>query len=233
MGASLGNLLLSGRKGKRRIVTGWTLSAMNHLAQAWLRTAGAVGARGDVAGAGAGLIIRWSEPHRRYHDVAHLDAVLRRVDELAAVEVDLVCLGAWFYDAVYDPTSADNEARSALLAHKVLTGLRVDNAVVSEVARLVTLTTTHAPVPDDQSGAVLCDADLAVLAGDDAGYGRYTDAVRAEYAHLDDATFTAGRARILRSLLDRPALFSTEHGRTAWEAAARDNVRRELAALEA
>jgi len=208
---------------------------MRHLVESWLQTAAAVGARGDVAGAGAGLLVRWSEPHRHYHDVAHLDAVLRNVDELSAVatEIDVVRLGGWFHDAVYDPSVADNEARSALLAHKVLTGLRVDDAVVSEVTRLVTLTTTHAPEPDDLSGAVLCDADLAVLASDDAGYERYTDAVRAEYAHLDDATFAAGRARILRSLLDRPALFSTENGRTAWESAARANVRRELAALEA
>jgi len=206
---------------------------MRHLAESWLQTAAAVGARGDVAGAGAVLLIRWSEPHRRYHDVAHLDEVLRRVDELAAVavEVDLVRLGAWFHDAVYDPTTTDNEARSALLAYKVLTGLRVDDAVVSEVARLVTLTTAHAPEPDDQNGAVLCDADLAVLAGDVAGYGHYTDAVRAEYSHLDDVTFTAGRARILRSLLDRPAIFGTEHGRTRWESPARANVRRELESL--
>jgi len=70
-----------------------------------------------------------------------------------------------------------------------------------------------------------------VLAGDDADYGRYADAVRAEYAHLDDATFAAGRPRILRSLLDRPAMFGTEHGRRAWESAARANVRRELESL--
>ena len=207
---------------------------MRHLAESWLRTAGAVGARGDVAGAGAGLLIRWSEPHRRYHDVAHLDAVLRRVDELSAVavEVDLVRLGAWFHDAVYDPTATDNEARSALLADKVLTELRVPAVRVARVVELVATTATHALEPGDRDGAVLCDADLAVLAGDDADYGRYADAVRAEYAHLDDATFTAGRARILRSLLDRPAMFGTEHGRTRWESPARANVRRELESLQ-
>ncbi len=208
---------------------------MRHLAESWLRTAAAVGARGDVAGAGAGLLVRWAEPHRRYHDVAHLDAVLRRVDELSAVavEVDLVRLGAWFHDAVYDPTATDNEARSALLADKVLTQLRIPAARVARVVELVALTATHSPGDGDRDGAVLCDADLAVLASDAAGYERYTEAVRAEYAHLDDATFTAGRARILRSLLDRPALFGTEHGRTTWETPARVNVRRELDALQA
>lgn len=207
---------------------------MRHLAESWLRTAGAVGARGDVAGVGAALLSRWSEPHRRYHDLAHLDAVLRHVDELsaAAVEVDLVRLGAWFHDAVYDPTAADNEARSALLADKVLTELRVPDARVARVVELVALTATHAPEPGDRDGAVLCDADLAVLASNDAGYLRYTEAVRAEYAHLDDAAFATGRARILRSLLDRDTLFGTECGRTTWEFPARANVRRELESLE-
>jgi len=207
---------------------------MRHLAGSWLRTAAAVGAHGDVAAAGADLLTRWAEPHRRYHDIAHLDAVLHRVDELATpdVHVDVVRLGAWFHDAVYEPTANDNEARSALLAHRVLGGLRVLDAVVSEVARLVTLTSTHAPEADDLEGTVLCDADLAVLASDADAYARYTTDVRAEFAHLDDATFAAGRARVLGSLLDRPALFSTEHGRTSWESPARENVRRELALLE-
>ena len=207
---------------------------MRHLAEAWLRTTAAVGAAGDVAAAGAELLGRWAEPHRRYHDLAHLDTVLRHVDELAPAATDLpvVRLAAWFHDAVYDVTAADNEARSAALAERVLVGLRVGAGPVAEVARLVVLTATHDPAPDDANGSVLCDADLAVLASDEPGYARYTEAVRAEYAHLDDAAFAAGRAAVLRALLDRPTVFSTEHGRTAWESRARANVRRELARLQ-
>ena len=208
---------------------------MRHLAAAWLRTAAAVGARDDVAGAGADLLSRWVEPHRHYHDLAHLDSVLNAVDVLSVgagvPDVDLVRMGAWFHDAVYDPTATDNEARSALLAEKVLRGLRVPPMRIAEVVRLVVLTTTHDPGPDDRDGAVLCDADLAVLAGDELSYASYVDAVREEYGHLDDATFTAGRAAVLRSLLDRPTLFSTDHGRTTWEAAARRNVSAELQRL--
>ena len=206
---------------------------MRHLAEAWLRATAAVGAHGDVAGAGANLLGRWTEPHRRYHDLAHLDAVLRNVDALAgeAEGADDVRLAAWFHDAVYDPTARDNEARSALLAATVLSGLRVPDPCTGEVVRLVTLTATHDPGEGDRNGAVLCDADLAVLAGTEAAYVGYTDAVREEYAHLDDATFRSGRAAVLRSLLDRPALFRTEHGRTTWEGPARANVTAELSRL--
>ena len=90
---------------------------MRHLAVDWLELCRRVGARGDVAGAGAALLGRWAEPHRAYHDLAHLDEVLARVTTLAAEarDVDTVRLAAWFHDAVYDPTKDDNEAQSATI----------------------------------------------------------------------------------------------------------------------
>jgi predicted metal-dependent HD superfamily phosphohydrolase len=206
---------------------------MRHLAEAWLRDCAAVGARGDVAGTGAELLARYAEPHRGYHDLAHLDEVLRNVDLLGAAADDtaVVRLAAWFHDAVYDPTAPDNEEASARLAAHVLAELRVPDHVAGRVSDLVRLTAEHEP-GDDRDGAVLCDADLAILASDGPRYTTYADGVRTEYKHLDDAAFAAGRARVLRSLLDRPSLFRTGFGRTTWEAPARDNLRAELSRLE-
>ena len=101
------------------------------------------------------------------------------------------------------------------------------------MTRLVRLTATHDVADDDRDGAVLCDADLAVLAADDVRYSSYVEGVRREYGHLDDATFADGRAQVLSSLLDRPALFRTAHGRSAWEQRARTNVAAELGRLRA
>ena len=206
---------------------------MQHLATAWISLAQRVAARGDVAGAGAALLARWAEPHRRYHDLSHLAAVLERVDLLAgeAQRPDTVRLAAWFHDAVYDPQATDNEERSAELAMTTLAGLALEAATVDDVARLVRLTAGHDVRPGDRDAAVLCDADLAVLALPGSDYSKYVVNVRAEYAHLDEATFRAGRSALLRSLLDRPTLFLTAHGRTSWESPARVNVERELADL--
>ena len=48
------------------------------------------------------LLARWSEPHRRYHDIEHLRDVLDAVDLLDAHAADpmAVRLAAWFHDAV-------------------------------------------------------------------------------------------------------------------------------------
>ena len=63
------------------------------------------------------------------------------------------------------------------------------------------LTAGHDPAPDDANGAVLCDADLAVLASPPDAYVGYASAVREEYGHLSDAEFTAGRIAVLEHLL--------------------------------
>jgi predicted metal-dependent HD superfamily phosphohydrolase len=182
---------------------------------------------------GGELLRRYGEPHRRYHTAEHLADVLDHVDELAAEadDADAVRLAAWFHDAVYNPARADNEERSAVLAERMLADTDLPPATTAEVARLVRLTTTHDPDEGDRNGAVLCDADLAILAADPERYAAYAAAVREEYAAVPDEAFRAGRADVLRSLLDLPALFRTAPGRERWEDAARHNLRTELMLL--
>lgn len=204
---------------------------MEALLQPW---AVALGAREDVLAAGRALLARWAEPHRRYHDLRHLAEVLQALRWLSAGEVPapVVC-AAYFHDAVHQPAVGDDERRSAELAASVLDGLGRAPDEVDEVVRLVLLTATHAPQPDDAAGALLCDADLAVLAAPPARYREYAADVRAEYAHLDDEAFRSGRAAVLGELAGRPRLFTTTRGRERWEASARRNLLDELAGLGA
>ena len=182
---------------------------------------------------GQRLIGRYADPSRRYHDVVHLSRVLVAVDDLADEADDLVAvqLAAWFHDAVYDVRAGDNEEQSARLAEIELPAAGVAPVQVAAVARLVRLTATHAAEPADRDGAVLCDADLAILASAPDDYAHYTAAVRAEYAHVAEADFKAGRAAILRGLLALPRLFATDSGHDRWEARARRNVEAEIVEL--
>ncbi len=150
----------------------------------------------------AAVVTAWSEPHRRYHDLRHLAAVLGLVGELGAAADDpaAVALAAWYHDVVYDPRRGDNEQVSAERARAGLRGL-VPAGRLEEVVRLVLLTAGHDAAPGDADGAVLCDADLAVLAAPPEAYAGYASAVRAEYGHLSDEVFTAGRIAVLESLV--------------------------------
>jgi len=178
------------------------------------------------------LLGRYAEPHRRYHTVAHLAAVLDWVDRLAGdQDLFLVRLAAWFHDAVYavPPGQVTNEEASARLAVRRLGRVGLEQEDLNEVARLVRLTATHRPGPRDDNGALLCDADLAVLAGTSEEYAAYVAAVRAEYAFVPDEAFAAGRLAVLSELL-QGELFRTNKGR-ALSARARANVEAEVLTL--
>lgn len=176
------------------------------------------------------LLARWAEPHRRHHDVAHLDDVLRAVAELAdrgaTFDRTAVDLAAWFHDAIYDIGRDDNEDRSADLARARL----APPELAAEVARLVETTKTHAIAEGDANGAALSDADLAVLGAPPERYAQYAAAVREEYSAIPDEVFRPARARVLAALLDG-AMYHTQQGRDLWERRARDNVTAELHAL--
>ncbi|MGY1834018.1 metal-dependent phosphohydrolase [Blastococcus sp. SYSU DS0510] len=181
----------------------------------------------------AAVVAAWSEPHRRYHDLAHLAAVLGLVERLSAgvPDPDAVALAAWYHDVVYDPLRPDNEQVSAERARAGLRGL-VPEERAEEVARLVLLTAGHDPEPGDANGAALCDADLAVLAAPPAAYAGYASAVRAEYGHLSDGEFTAGRIAVLERLLELPRLYRLPAAEE-WEPVARANLTAELTLLRA
>jgi predicted metal-dependent HD superfamily phosphohydrolase len=197
----------------------------------WARDAGTV--RGADA-ALTSLLVRYGEPHRHYHTVRHLAAVLVTVDDLLrevpVVDRAAIRLAAWFHDAVYDPRApaGANEKASADLADRLLANLGHDANRRREVRRLVLVTASHTPSSDDE--AVLVDADLAVLSERPAVYEAYRNGVRAEYAHVDDTAWSLGRRAVLQRFLDRPAIYTTRPMR-AREALARANLTAELASL--
>ena len=177
------------------------------------------------------LLDRWGEEHRRYHGRTHLLAVLEALDLLCAPATPprTVQLAAWFHDAVYRGAAGQDEEDSARLAEERLAHAGLPGADIEEVARLVRLTSDHRPEPGDDDGALLCDADLSVLGGEPEPYARYVAAVREDYAHIGDADFAAGRAAVVRRLLDLDPLFHSERARELWLDAARRNLQGELA----
>lgn len=205
---------------------------MQDLVDAWRALLARHTTSADIALVGDELLAAWSEPHRRYHAVSHLRDILAHVEELAdyADDSDTVRLAAWYHDAVYRGLP-DDEERSALRAEADLARLGVAPALIEEVARLVRMTVTHDPAPEDRNGEVLSDADLSSLAVSRERYASNTAAIRTEYAHIPDEVFRKGRMQVLVKLLEGPGVFRTEYARRRWERTAQDNLRAELAAM--
>jgi predicted metal-dependent HD superfamily phosphohydrolase len=178
------------------------------------------------------MFAAYSEPHRHYHNLRHLNECLQefdRVKDLAAQPVALET-ALWFHDVLYDPGITDNEERSAGYAREFLTEADVAAGFIDTVCRLVLLTKTHQP-DDTPDAALICDIDLAILGKDRARFREYEAAIRAEYGHVPDDQFRAGRSEVLRRFLDRPHIYHSEHFRSRYEDRARQNLRQSIEEL--
>jgi predicted metal-dependent HD superfamily phosphohydrolase len=178
------------------------------------------------------VIASYSEPHRHYHTVQHLDECFAWLDEARRLAGDpyAVELALWFHDAVYEPRAQDNEERSASWAHAVATKAGLAGAVVERVRALV-LATKHSSPPATPDEALLVDVDLAILGAPVERFDEYERQVREEYGWVPGFLFRRKRREILESFLTRPNLYSTGHFRAALESRARENLARSIRAL--
>ncbi len=179
------------------------------------------------------IIRGWKSWGRRYHTLVHLDACLRQFDEVRALsqrpaEVEIAL---WFHDAVYKTRKSDNEAKSAGWAAEFLAAHGADKEAVERVTRLIMATAHNA---GDLSGdaALIVDVDLSILGQSPEIYDQFERNVRKEYWWVPKKRFVAGRTAILKSFLDRPAIYHWSVIREKLEARARENLTHAIEALQ-
>jgi predicted metal-dependent HD superfamily phosphohydrolase len=181
------------------------------------------------------IVAAYSEPHRHYHTLAHIDALLALTDtqRAAFARADLVDLAVFYHDAVYEIGRRDNEEASARLAAQRLPALGLTASDIERVVSLIEATAhgQHVDTSADPDRDRFIDFDLSILAAEPPHYRGYTHAIRQEYASIPDRDYRAGRARILQGFLAQPALYRCADLAARWEAAARANIAAEIAEL--
>lgn len=169
----------------------------------------------------------YSETHRHYHNLAHLDRMLSRMDRVAP-ENDAMELAIWFHDAIYDPLARDNEARSADLFINCL-GTIVSPYLAQKVAQLILATDPKRPRSGEDDENLLIDIDLSILGSSPEEYDQYRTDIRKEYAIVPEPDFNRGRISVLENFLRYPIFVREEF--TDLEAQARMNIEREIELL--
>lgn len=192
----------------------------------WDESRMGLGLGADDAGFGR-LCAQYAEPQRRYHDLRHIEACLSVFDGLRhlAERPSEVATALLFHDVIYQPLASDNEARSAAQMRAMLADAHLDALDRIEAAILCTQHHDRPPSPD---AALVLDIDMSILAEPPDVFDAYEDAVRAEYAVIDDASFASGRSAFLRATLEGAAIFHTPELAARWDEAARANLRRAL-----
>jgi predicted metal-dependent HD superfamily phosphohydrolase len=97
---------------------------------------------------------------------------------------------------------------------------------------LVLATQHHNADHDDHDAWLFLDLDLSVLAAELAIYVRYSQNIRAEFNWVPEADYRRGRSAVLASFQARENIYRTPALKSVWEARARANLARELAALQ-
>jgi predicted metal-dependent HD superfamily phosphohydrolase len=190
---------------------------------------GALLARADLpAVAAAELRRRYDEPHRAYHDDAHVGLMwLRHLLHGGDPGDRDLALAILFHDVVYDPMATDNEERSAALLAALVPG---DTAWAQAAIRA---TADHMAYDGlDCRVRRLLDLDLTPLAELPAVFARNTGFLRREYAAVEEPRWRVGRGAVLARFLAAPAIFRTRLA-PCYEARARENLTAAIAALDA
>jgi predicted metal-dependent HD superfamily phosphohydrolase len=178
------------------------------------------------------LVDCYSESHRRYHTMEHLDECFEHLETVGSfadrpAEVELAL---WFHDAIYDTRKNDNEKRSADWAHESALSSGLEEEQANRIHELVMIT-KHRAAPIGSDAEVLVDIDLGILGSDPVRFDQYEIQIRDEYSWVPEPLYVKERRRILAEFADRPAIYCTEVFRHQYEAQARDNIARSLARL--
>ena len=179
----------------------------------------------------------YDSPGRHYHTWTHIEACLREAATLDFDDPLALYAALLYHDAIYVAGAKDNEARSAQLAASQLQGCAAYSPEsIRRIDHLILLTASHGALPDNapHDDQLLIDIDLSILATAPAIYDGYARQVRDEWVPgvASDAQYAQGRAAFLRGMLKAPRIFHSAEFKVR-ESAARANIARELAALQA
>lgn len=180
----------------------------------------------DIVGA-------YNESWRQYHTMEHLCHCLQQLDLTSSLMEDpaTVEIALWFHDTILQPDASDNEEKSAELFKRTAEKHFPPN-FVNKVSSLIRAT-EHRDPPQGQDARYLCDIDLSSLASPWEQFLKDSNALRAEQSGTADAEFYQAKIRFLSTLLERPAVFLTDYFQARCERAARENIQRYIAQLEA
>lgn len=202
-----------------------------NLQSRWLSMWESLGAHSDAALCQR-LIAGYSEPHRHYHTMQHLEECFAHLDRMrsAAEHAAEIELALWFHDAIYDTHKNDNEERSAEWARDSAAAAGLSAEQANRVYEHV-LVTRHNAIPADREAMILVDIDLSILGADAARFDEYEVQVRQEYSWVPKFLYRRGRRKVLQEFANRESIYCTEYFRVAYESRARGNIARSLARL--
>ncbi len=177
------------------------------------------------------LLDRWGEEHRKYHGRTHLLSVLEALDLL-----DRTCRTAPHRSPCGAGSTTLCTAASPARTRRNQPGSPRTGSCMRACPKTRrtrwggwsgSLRTTGR-MPGTTTAPSSATRTFPCSAANQRPTAATSAAVREDFAHIGDADFAAGRAAVVRHLLDLDPLFNTPRGRELWLDSARRNLSGEL-----
>lgn len=157
------------------------------------------------------LGLKLTEKHRFYHNIEHINDIIKMVDSynpikyngfnLNSIDRKVLLAAALYHDAIYDPTSKDNEENSAQYFISHCSKNNRENEI-SQVVNIIRDTKTH--TPSTKLSKIFCDFDLAgLLEGDFENMLIGEKKIFLEFQKFDYSDYKKGRIDFLKSFLEK------------------------------
>ena len=179
----------------------------------------------DNYGTYQALAKSYSEKHRYYHTYKHVEACLNHLDKTTdlAKNPEQIELAIWFHDAIYKPTSKNNELESAQWADDFLKQNKVTKKIKNNIYHLI-MATLHNGKLKTNDQKLLVDIDLTILGSRPEIYDVFEKNIREEYKWVPKFIFRKKRKDILKSFLAKDYIFNHKYFIEKFENQARINL---------
>jgi predicted metal-dependent HD superfamily phosphohydrolase len=147
---------------------------------------------------------RYSEPHRFYHTLKHINFILKKIDGLFSKNIinkkdkEILYIATLFHDIIYDPLKNNNEKKSSDL---FLNKISEHSPNVNQINKIILNTIDHkshgnklSKIFNDLDMYNLFNSDLKTLKKDESD-------IRKEYSMFSNKLYRKGRLDFLNSLL--------------------------------
>lgn len=180
------------------------------------------------------IIIQYTQQHRSYHNLQHIENMLRQAEAILPVSKDSLAfyLSIWLHDIIYNPKRPTNEQDSWLWAKHQLVPFQLQQQTLTKIKELILATKQHTKRNHfDFQTHLLLDLDLTILGNDATQYQQYTTAIRQEYSKVSNCLYKRKRRQVLLKFLESPRIYHTKHFQHL-EAQARLNLEQELESIQ-
>lgn len=148
-----------------------------------------------------GLVHRYTEPHRYYHTLGHIEDMLSKYAQIHTQYLKFnsydeiaMLLAILFHDVIYDPARDDNEAKSSQFMITTFAHLELE-------IPLEALNLACKLILETKSINMFNALDWSILGSSPERYQKYQKAIRMEYSFVKNDAYISGRSKILESLM--------------------------------